>query len=254
MIIDDDSLPPQPAPEEAWWRGASRAAVFRRGMMVAFSVPGLILLASAGGFGALANDAGFSLANAVFMMGVFFALPGQVVMLDQMARGGSLAGGALAVALTGIRLLPMSVALMPYLKGPRATRLGYIIAAHFIAVTAWMEGWRRLPRIPAEHRIDHFIGIGTGLVAATLFGTTAGFLAAGAVPSFIAAVLLFLTPVYFLVSLIATSSGLSDRLAIVAGAMLGPPLYIMVPGLDLLLTGLIGGTIAHFGARAWDKS
>lgn len=245
MIIEDDASPPQPEPEDAWWRNASRLALFYRGLLVAFSVPGLILFASSAGFGALARDAGFGLANAVFMMGIFFALPAQVVMLDQMARGASLMAGALAVTLTGIRLLPMSVALMPYLKGPRATRAGYLLAGHFIAVTAWMEGWRRLPKLPAEARLDHFIGIGTGLVLATLFGTAVGYLIAGAVPSVIAAVLLFLTPVYFLLSLIATAGGLCDKLAIITGALLGPPFYILAPGFDLLLTGVIGGTVAH---------
>lgn len=253
MIIDDDALPPRPEPEDAWWRGASRATLFWRGLLAAWSIPGLILFASAGGFGALARDAGFSLANAVFMMGIFFALPAQVVMLDQMARGASLMAGALAVALTGIRLLPMSVALMPYLKGPRATGLGYVVAAHFIAVTAWMEGWRRLPKLPPEARLDHFIGIGTGLVLSTLLGTAFGYLVAGAVPALVAAVLLFLTPVYFLLSLIATAGGVSDKLAIAVGAALGPPLYVLAPGFDLLITGLLGGTIAHFAAQ-WKRN
>ena len=214
MIPADDYQPPRPDIDDAWWRGLTRWAVFRRGLAVSLTVPGLNLAASSAGYGALARDAGFSLANSVFMMGAFFALPAQVVMVDQMARGGSLSAGALVVALTGIRLLPMCVVLMPYLKGPHGARLRYLLAGHFIAVTAWMEGWRRLPRIPAEHRLDHFLGIGCGLVGTPLVGTAFGYELAVTVPALVAAVLLFLTPVYFLLSLLAAAvRDRTDRLA-----------------------------------------
>lgn len=250
VISTDDEDPPRPAPDDAWWRGMSRGQVFRKGLLVAFEVPGMILAASSAGFGALARDAGFTLVDAVFMMGVFFALPAQVVMVDQLARGASLMGGALVVMLTGIRLLPMCVVLTPYLKGPRTSRLGLMLAGHCIAVTAWMEGYRRLPKIPPEHRFDHFAGIGTGLVVTSMIGTGTGFVVAGSVPPIIAALLLFLTPVYFLLALLLAADALSDKLAIGAGVLLGPALFVLVPGFDLLLTGLIGGTIAHFAAQA----
>lgn len=249
LLPSDDYELPQPDGGIDIWQGASRRVAFRRGMAVALTVPGIILFGSSAGFGALARDAGFSIANAMFMMGIFFALPAQVLMLDQMARGASLAAGALAVTLTGLRLLPMSIALMPLLRAPGVSRLHYMLAGHFIAVTAWMEGWRRLPHVPAALRMSHFLGIGTGLLVATLAGTAAGFEIAGKVPAIIAALLLFLTPIYFLLSLIATSVRRSDKLAIIAGAMLGPPLYVLAPGFDLLLAGVIGGTLAHAAAR-----
>ena len=246
---EDYELPAGPGRNDNW-QGVTPRQAFMRGMAVALTVPGIILFASAAGYGALARDAGFSLGNSVFMMGVFFALPAQVVLLDQIARGGSLMAGTLAVTLTGMRLLPMSVLLMPLLKGKRATRWRYLVAGHFIAVTAWMEGWRRLPLVPSELRMDHFIGIGTGLVLATLAGTWAGFELAGSVPHVVEAVLLLLTPIYFLLSLIASASGEADRLAIVLGGFLGPPLYVAFPGFDLLLAGIIGGSIARFVARS----
>ncbi len=236
-------------PAERGWQDVTPTVAFWRGMAVVLATPGVILFASAAGFGALARDAGFSVANSVYMMGIFFALPAQVVLLDQIARGASLAAGALAVSLTGLRLLPMSVVIMPLLKGPRSSRWRYLIVAHFVAVTAWMEGWRRLPNVPPSLRMNHFIGIGLGLLLATLAGTYAGFEIAGTVPTVIAAALLFLTPIYFLLSLIATASGRSDLMAIAFGGMLGPPLYLMTPGFDLLLAGVIGGSIAHTIAK-----
>ena len=249
MIPSDDYELPRPEPEDERWHGVGSGRAFLRGLAVGLTVPGVILFASAAGYGALARDAGFSLINSVYMMAVFFALPAQVLMLDQIARGGSLAAGALAVTLTGLRLLPMSVLLMPLLKGPRARYWHYLIAGHFIAVTAWMEGWRRLPSVPVDLRMEHFIGIGLGLLSSTLLGTAVGFEVAGNVPAIIAAALLFLTPVYFLLSLLATATGISDKSAIIFGAVLGPPLYLLAPGFDLLLAGVIGGTLARVVAK-----
>jgi predicted branched-subunit amino acid permease len=231
---------------------APRARTFLAGSRVAFSVPGLILCASAAGFGALARDGGLSVANALLMMAALFALPAQVVLLDTLARGGSLLGGALAVALTGIRLVPMTVTLAPLLGTRRSTRLAQVIAVHAVAVTAWIEGFRRLPHVAEELRTAHFLGIGAGLIAAALGGTLAGFVAAGTVPALLAAALLFLTPIYFMLSLMATAGIAMDRLAIACGTVLGPVFYHLTPGFDLLATGVAGGTIAYALGQRWE--
>lgn len=227
-------------------RGQGQPRTFGDGLRLALSVPGVILLASSAGFGALADDAGLSLFNAVFMMGVFFALPAQVVMMDQLARGGSIVAGSMAVLLTAVRLLPMVVAIQPVLTDDRPALWRRLLAVHFVAVTAWLEGLRHLPSVPPGQRMTVFLGLGTGCVAATLVGTAVGFLLAGSVPSTLAAVLLFLTPVYFLLSLMAAARKPMDWIAIVAGAFLGPLFYVLTPGFDLLLAGVVGGTFSYF--------
>ena len=224
-----------------------------RGLGVALTVPGLILLASCFGFGALARDAGLSLFNAGLMMATLFALPAQVAFLDQLARGASLIAGAIAVTLTGIRLLPMVVTLMPLIRGETRPGVRTFVAVHGIAITAWMEGFRRLPAIPEELRLTHFLGISTGLILISVVGTLGGHIAAGALPTLLAATLLFLTPVYFMISLLATAGVAADRLAIVIGGVLGPLLYTIAPGFDLLLCGIIGGTIAYMAGKSWVK-
>ncbi len=227
---------------------ATDARAFRAGLAAALSIPGFILLASAAGFGALARDAGLSVGNANVMMAALFALPAQVVMVDQLARGGSLIGAILAVSLIGVRLLPMTVVLAPFLGGRHAGRWSKLVAVHAIAITAWIEGFRRLPAVAEERRMAHFLGIGTGLIAASLAGTTIGYGLAGAVPPALSAALLFLTPIYFILSLLQTANRNGDLLAIVIGALLGPLAFHFAPGFDLLLTGLIGGTAAFLVA------
>lgn len=219
---------------------------------MALSTPGAILLASSAGFGALANDAGLSLFNAVLMMGTFFALPAQVVMMDQLARGGSIFAGAAAVALTGVRLVPMVVTILPWLRDDRPAIWRRLLATHTIAITAWLEGHRILPRVPEGLRMQVFLGIGTGMMATTLVGTAVGFQLAGIVPPLLAGVLLFLTPVYFLLSMMAAARLSMDWLAIVIGCLMGPLFYMLAPGFDLLLTGLIGGTIAYVAGKRID--
>lgn len=232
-----------------WPRDTNKRIAFARGLAVALTLPGLILLASCSGFGALARDAGLTLGNAVTMMTAMFALPAQVVLTDQLARGGALLAGAFAVTLTGIRMLPMAVVIMPFLREEKRPGWRTLLAVHGVAVTAWIEGMRRLPHVPQPLRLTHFMGISLGLIAISTLGTIVGFLVAGVLPPLLAAVLLFLTPVYFMISMLATARARADFLAIGCGAAIGPLAYVTMPGFDLLAAGLVGGTIAHFVAR-----
>ena len=235
--------PAEPASSAAW-DGVSPATAYRRGLTVAFEIPAMILAATGAGFGALAHDAGISAGHSAFMSVVLYATPAQVVLVDQIARGASLLAGAFAVLLTGIRLLPMMVSLMPYLRSPGAPRWHYMLAAHFIAITCWTEAFRRLPHIPVPLRLPHFLGLGSGLVCALTVGTIAGYWLASIVPPLLTSALLFMTPLYFTMSLILNARQAVDWAALACGMIVGPIAFLVAPGFDLLLTGLIGGTIA----------
>lgn len=215
-----------------------------RGWVIFTEVPALILGATGAGFGALAHDAGMSFGHASFLSLALYATPAQVVLVDQFARGASLLGGAFAVALTAIRLLPMMVSLMPLLRAPNAKRWHYVAAAHFMAITSWTEAFRRLPKLPPHLRMPHFLGLGSALMTALMIGTMIGYELAGVVPPLLTSALLFMTPLYFVMSLLLNANQLIDRAALGAGFILGPVMFIAAPGFDLLLTGLIGGTIA----------
>lgn len=211
----------------------------------------MVLLFGALGFGALARDLGFTAGHAAFLSAVVYALPAQVVLVDQIARGASLIGTAFAVSLTAIRMLPMTVVLMPLLRRPGTPRWWYVCAVHMIAVTAWIEGLRRLPHLPAPLRLPYFFGIAFSCTAATISGSVLGYYLAATVPVVISAAFLFLTPLYFILSMISTARSQPEYLAIALGVVLGPPLYILVPGFDLLVAGIVGGTIAFvFEKRA----
>jgi predicted branched-subunit amino acid permease len=211
-----------------------------------------LLFAAGLGFGALTRDGGFSVLHTAVITGTMFALPNQVVLVDQLARNEALLAAAFAVALTGLRLLPMTVTIAPLLKGGRRHALLQTLAVHFIAVSPWIESQRRLPAMPPELRLASHLGFGVAFWIVMMTGTLAGYALAASVPAAVSATLLFLTPIYFLLSLLATARSRMDLLAIGIGCVLAPVFYLATPGLDLLATGLLGGTLAFLlrGRRA----
>jgi predicted branched-subunit amino acid permease len=233
----------------AWTAHATRATAFGYGLRVAFSTPGFVLLFTSIGFGGLARDLGFTFGHAMFMSAVFYALPAQVMLIDQLARGAALTAAAFAVSLTAVRLLPMTITLLPLIRDARGFRPVHLIAGHIMAITVWLEGSRRLPVLPEHLRLAHFFGIGGGMFFATCFGTMIGYLVSGVLAQVLLAALLFMTPVYFLLSLGTGARNRMDWVALVLGVTLGPLLFHYVPGPDLMLTGLVGGSIAYLAGR-----
>lgn len=224
---------------QAFWLGVRETPV----------VPPLILAMSFIGFGALTQETGLPLLHTLFMTVFVFALPGQVVLVDAIARGASVLTAALAVTATAVRLLPMTVSMLPVIRDRGAPRWLEWVAAYFVAITFWVEVMRRAPHLPRPLRSAYTLGIAALLVTAATAGTGVGFALAAVVPKTLAAALLFLTPLYFLLSMLAASRGAQDIVPILAGVVLGPLLHLAVPDWDLLLTGLVGGTLAFFGLR-----
>jgi len=218
---------------------------FLRGARVAAtSVQGLVLFASMVGFGGLCRDIGFPIGAAMLSSALIWALPAQVLVVGGYAAGNAAPVIALAVALSSIRLFPMTAALMPYLRGRKSGVGAQLLAAHFVAVTAWIEGMRRLPSTPVDDRLPFFFGIGCLLVTSATAATLGGFLLAGTLPRSLAIGLLFLTPLSFLIQLSHNARDMVDRLALAFGLVLAPFMAEIGGRLDLLWTGLIGGTAA----------
>ena len=74
---------------------------------------------------------------------------------------------------------------------------------------------------------------------------TVGFFLAAELPPLFAGTLLFLTPMSFLISTARNCRQMVDRLALVLGLVLGPLLAYWQVGLDLMWTGVVGGTLAY---------
>ena len=230
----------------------------KAGFIKAFRHPPLpaatVLCASFVGFGVLCHGDHIGLAAAVYSTIFIFALPAQVILADQIAREVPLWTAVLAVGFTGVRLLPMTVSLMPHLRGAgRPKPLDYL-AAHFIAVTMWIESLRRIPFLPRGMRVSYYFGLAVILVGVSVAGAVAGYLLADRLPRTVAAALIFLTPIYFTLGLLGSARARADYAPILLGFCAAPIFMRIAPSFDLVAAGLFGGTLSFFAFRRRDPS
>ena len=239
----------------------SNAAAFFGGVKSAWtSVFFLVLAGTYIGMGALAHDFALSswwLALSTILVWAapahsasqkrssIWAAPAQVILLSAFGAGAAPVEIAIAVGLSAIRLFPMVVALLPLLRGPNTRLRDVLLPAHFTSVSMWVESLRLLPTMPRERRIAFCNGLSVGYQGtAVVFGFVGYYLAAG-LPPLLAGTLLFLTPMSFLISTANNSRQMVDRLALVLGLTLGPLLTYWQVGLDLMWTGVVGGSLAY---------
>lgn len=221
-----------------------------RGMRAAVSIPALILTAAFVGYAGLARESGLTLDQTLLMTGLVWALPSIVVLTGALTAGMGLVPAALAVALASVRLMPMTMALMPLVREEGKTpRWLLLVASHFVAVTAWVFAMRNVPDLPRPARLPFFLGFGGSLTTFVFCVTGLAYLVVERMPPMVTGALFMLTPVYFLCSLWGAARVSADKAAMLAGLVLGPVFFVVAPGLDLLWTGLVGGTLAYGATR-----
>ncbi len=201
------------------------------------------------GIGALAHDFGLSALWLTLSTLFVWAGPAQVILISGIGAGAALVEVAIAVTLSGIRLFPMVMALLPLLRTRETRTSDLILPAHFTAVSMWIESLRVLPGIAHENRVAYCNGLSstyTGIAAT--FGLVGFYLAAG-LPSLFAAALLFITPISFLISTARSAVTMLDRLALGLGLVGGAAFAAMQIEFDLLWAGVGGGTIAYLVSR-----
>ncbi|MDK9694903.1 MAG: AzlC family ABC transporter permease [Siculibacillus sp.] len=223
---------------------------FTAGMRAFFSLPAFILMAAFTGFGGLAHASGVTLAQAVAMSGLIWALPSMVVLVGAIKAGTPILATAIAVSLSAVRLMPMTMALTPILRDEKTPRWQLYWASHFVAVTAWVFGMTKLPSMARAARVPYFVGFAMTLTVVNMGVTAVSWWASAALPPVAAAALVLLTPLYFIVSLWrAAERAPTDRIALVIGMAIMPGAHHLTPEFALLLTGLLGGSIAFVLAR-----
>ena len=201
------------------------------------------------GIGALAHDFGFSEWWLTASTLIVWAGPAQVILISALGAGTTLIEVAIAVSLSGIRLLPMVMSLLPQLRDERRRLARLLLPAHFTSVSMWVEAHRVLSDIPRQHRVAYVNGLSIGYMGtAVVFGLVGFYLAAG-LPPLLAGALLFVTPMSFLITTVRNSRAMIENLAFILGLVVGPVLTYYHVGLDLLWTGVIGGVIAYAAHR-----
>ena len=201
------------------------------------------------GIGALGHDFGFSLVWVLLSTLLVWAAPAQVILISTLGAGAPLIEVAIAVCLSGMRLLPMVVALLPVLKGPQTRQRELFLPAHFTAISMWVESMRLAPLMAVERRVPFCNGLASGYMISAMSASVVGYYLAAQLPLLLTAGLLFLTPMSFLVSVARNSVLLVDRLALALGIVIGPLLAYWEVGLDIMWTGIVGGTLAYLAHR-----
>jgi predicted branched-subunit amino acid permease len=176
-----------------------------------------------------------------------FALPGQVVLLEMAITGSSVIAIALAVTLTSSRFITMTVTLFPQFHEKDRNR-GLYASVHLLAMTAWAISMREFQTIEAKHRSSYFIGLGLLCWIISIPGTILGYLLAGVVPPYVTLGLVFINPLFFLLTFTEVKPWV-NRIAIGLGFVLGPFFFLLDRDTSLLTTGLVGGTIAYIFDR-----
>ena len=222
------------SPRDAFWSGMRDAA----------GAPALVLFAGMVGFGAMGKTNGFDVWFTTFTSFFMFALPGQVVLLEMAITGSSVFAIALAVTLTSTRFITMTVTLFPQFHQKDRNRSLYA-SVHLLAMTAWAISMREFHAIETKHRLAYFVGLGFLCWLISIPGTILGYFLAGMVPPAITLGLVFINPLFFLLTFTEVKPWI-NRIAILMGCIFGPIFFVIDRDTSLLTAGLVGGTLAYF--------
>ena len=111
---------------------------------------------------------------------VIWALPGQVVFADLWMNQAGLPATALAVTLTAVRLLPMTMLVLSRARLQGVRRWPEFLVAHFTAITMWVIATARMEKMSQPRRIPWLLGLASVLVSTMMVMTAVGyFLAEG---------------------------------------------------------------------------
>lgn len=239
-------------------RHPARASLFSEsfieGAKNALGVPAAVLAAGMIGFGAFALEHGVSLPLALACTAGIWALPGQIVLLETHASGAPGALSVLAVVVTNARFLPMTLSLMPVIRGPRQNRMLLYLVAQLISMTGWAWAMRACPGMPQNRRLPYFFGFAATCWGTSIVATAVAYLLAGGFPGWLRVGLVFLAPVYFFVILIGDARTLLAVAALACGAIAGPLCYLATPQWSVVLAGFLGGSVAYWIDRTYRKA
>ena len=214
-----------------------------KGAKDAFGVPAAILFAGMLGFGAMGQANGLDIwltsATSFFM----FALPWQVVLVEMLVLSASGVTIAVAVTLTATRFFTMCLTLFPQFPQKQRSSFYYLVV-HFVAMTAWAVSMRDFPKMKPEDRLSYFTGFAFVCWAVSTPATVLGYMLAGQVPSYINLGLVFINPLFFLLTFTEVKPR-ANRMAILLGGPIGLLSYLWFPDYSLLIAGLFGGTMAY---------
>ena len=227
---------------------SSRRAAIRKALVDSISFPAFILLTSMMGFGSIAGQSGFDATMASFASVFIWGLPGQLAMVELTTAGHNLFSIVLACSLANARFMPMVVSFLPHLSNKRTTVLSQLFYAQLLSINSWTVSLRAFPMIDMQWRRAYYVTFAISIILAAIVGTILGVYISHTFPNSVVLGLVFLSPLFFALILSAVT-GLSYQLSLLFGCLVVPVAHLLFPQVDLLITGIIGGTLGYGVAR-----
>lgn len=215
------------------------------GLTDGIGVPGLALMGTMTGFGAIAREAGFSIFQTIASTLTIWGMPGQVAMASLYAGGSSLLVIFTAVALANMRMMLMSIsgADMMGLNKPDTSFFKRLLYIQFLAISGWAQiSYKQAEYDQAELR-RYYIGFTGMLFLLAMVGTITGFLLDDFVPASIKPLIIFITPIYILLLLVNAKDSV-NRLAGACGGVSCPLLYPIFSDWAIFVAGFGGAACA----------
>ena len=220
----------------------SMAQAVRLGIRDAFGVPFIVLLASMTAFGSLARDSGLSIEIALVSTLGIWALPGQIVFAELYAAGSEALALILAVSLANARFFPMVMSILPLMRDEVGRTAPLYLYAQLLSAQTWAYCRRVFPGLPDYARPFYFLAFALSILTISMASTALGYMLTGALPHPLALSLVIINPIFMLL-LLADSKSRSVVIALVAGVLIGPMMYLVAPDWGLLITGVLAGTL-----------
>jgi len=222
--------------------------VMRKALFDSLSLPAFILFFTMMGFGSLMQAADFGAVMAAVATMLIWGLPGQLAMVELTMTGQGILAIVFACSLANARFMPMVVSFIPAMVRGRASLPGQLLDAQLLSINSWAMCRREFPRIDPAWRHLYYVTFAGSILSAAVVGTLTGYYGALFLPAAIVLGLIFTSPLFFALVL-STTPGCEEKLSMITGCATISIAHYFFPSVDLLLTGLIGGTFGFFAGR-----
>ncbi|HEY5738680.1 MAG TPA: AzlC family ABC transporter permease [Gammaproteobacteria bacterium] len=229
-----------------------RDEVMRKALLDALSLPAFILFFTMMGFGSLMQSSGFDALMAAAATLLIWGLPGQLAMVELTTTGQGIVAIVFACSLANARFMPMVVSFIPAMSRGGASLWRLLLDAQLLSINSWAMCLREFPRVEPAYRHLYYVTFAGSIMSAAVIGTLAGFYGAFFLPVAIVLGLIFTSPLFFALVLSSTD-GLEERLSMLAGCAIVGLAHWLLPAVDLLVTGFVGGSVGFALGRFWRR-
>ena len=227
---------------------SGNSRVFQKAILDSLSLPAFILLTTMMGFGSLAQSVGFSPEMSALATALIWGLPGQLAMVELTTDGQGIVAIIFACSLANARFFPMVVSFIPSMTRDRVSFPKLVLYAQLLSINSWAVCMRKFPEIDPEYRELYFMAFATTILTAAVAGTLLGYYASAVLPDALVLGLIFLSPLFFALVLSAVPKA-GERASLILGCLVVPLAHHYFPSVDLLITGVVGGSLGFFLGR-----